>query len=142
MVFSANPTHLEMRTAEKTKETVDVKLNLDFVQPRIPYDYIEEDAQRLALIRRFAEAQDLKTITALRLEMKDRFGPLPREAEEFVDIAALRVRCARAGISNLDVRDGRAVFYRAGSREIAFVEFLKGKTFKAKIAELEKSLRE
>ena len=65
---------------------------------------------------------------------------MPREAEEFADVAALRVRCARAGISNLDVRDGRAVFYRAGSREIAFVEFLKGGTFKAKIAELNRRL--
>ena len=131
---------IALMKGEKAKETVDVKLNLDFVQPRIPYDYIEEDAQRLALLRRFAEAQDLKTIAALKLEMKDRFGPLPREAEEFADVAALRVRCARAGISNLDVRDGRAVFYRAGSREIAFVEFLKGGTFKAKIAELNRRL--
>ena len=67
-------------------------------------------------------------------------GPPPRDADEFVAVSALRVRCARAGISDLDVKDGRAVFYRAGSREIAFVEFLKGKTFKAKLAELTRAL--
>ena len=73
--------------------------------------------------------------------MKDRFGPPPRDADEFVAVSALRVRCARAGISDLDVKDERAVFYRAGSREIDFVEFLKGKTFKAKIAELNRAVR-
>lgn len=131
---------IALMKGEQAKETVDVKLNLDFVQPHLPYEYIEDDSQRLELIRRFAEAQDIRSVTALALEMKDRFGPPPRDADEFVAVSALRVRCARAGISDLDVKDERAVFYRAGSREIAFVEFLKGKTFKAKIAELNRAL--
>ena len=131
---------IALMKGEQAKETVDVKLNLDFVQPHLPYEYIEDDSQRLELIRRFAEAQDIRSVTALALEMKDRFGPPPRDADEFVAVSALRVRCARAGISDLDVKDERAVFYRAGSREIDFVEFLKGKTFKAKLAELTRAL--
>ncbi len=121
---------------EKVKAIVDVKLNLDFANPRLPYDYIEEDVQRLSLMKRFAEAQDVRVVSALAAEMKDRFGPLPPEAEEFVRISKLRVLCANAGYGHIDVKGTRAVFYKNGSRDIAKVIDLKGKTPARKLAEL------
>ena len=68
--------------------------------------------------------------------MKDRFGPLPPEAEEFVRISKLRVLCANAGYGHIDVKGPRAVFYKVGSRDIAKVIDLKGKTPARKLAEL------
>ena len=126
---------------EKVKEVVDVKLNLDFANPRLPYEYIEEDVQRLSLMKRFAEAQDVRIVKALAAEMKDRFGPLPDEAKEYVRIAELRVLCATASIEHVDVKGTRAVFYKTGSREIAFVSTLHGKTADAKIGELIRTTR-
>ena len=127
---------IALMKGEKVKEVVDVKLNLDFATPRIPYEYIEEDVQRLSLMKRFAEAQDVRIVKALAEEMKDRFGPLPDEAKEFVRIAELRVVCAAAGISNVDVKGTRAVFYKTGSREVFKVIDLKGKTAARKLSEL------
>ena len=121
---------------EKVREVVDVKLNLDFAAPRLPFEYIEEDVQRMSLMKRFAEAQDVKIVKALAAEMKDRFGPLPPEAVEFVKIAELRVLAAEARFTHIDVKGARAVFYRAGSRDIACVHDLKGKTAARKLAEL------
>ncbi len=126
---------------EKVKAIVDVKLNLDFANPRLPYDYIEEDVQRLSLMKRFAEAQDVRVVNALAAEMKDRFGPLPPEAEEFVRISKLRVLCANAGYGHIDVKGPRAVFYKVGSRDIAKVIDLKGKTAEAKLGDLIRTLR-
>ena len=126
---------------EKVKAIVDVKLNLDFANPRLPYDYIEEDVQRLSLMKRFAEAQDVRVVSALAAEMKDRFGPLPPEAEEFVRISKLRVLCANAGYGHIDVKGTRAVFYKDGSRDIAFVHDLRGKTAEAKLGDLIRTLR-
>ena len=121
---------------EKVKEVIDVKLNLDFVNPRLPYDYIEEDLQRLNLMRRFAEAQDIRVVKALAAEMRDRFGPLPEAAKEFVRVSELRVSCAMASISHIDVKGSRAVFYKAGSREIAFVTTLREGSAESRIREL------
>lgn len=121
---------------EKVKDVIDVKLNLDFANPRIPFTYIEEDAARLTLMKRFAEAQDQKTVRALACEMADRFGPLPTEAREYIKIAELRVACACASIDHIDVKGPRAVFYKAGSRQIAFVKTVRGKTADRKLAEL------
>ena len=126
---------------EKVKAVVDVKLNLDFANPRLPYDYIEEDVQRLSLMKRFAEAQDVRVVKALKAEMKDRFGPLPPEAEEFVRIAELRVVCANAGVEHVDVKGQRAVFYRIGDPRPDKVTDLRSKTSAGRIAELLSAVR-
>ena len=127
---------IAMLKGEKPKEIIDVKLNLDFANPRLPFTYIEEDTQRLSLMRRFAEAQERKAVKQLSVEMEDRFGPLPPEAVEYVRVAMLRTECAAAGIVNVDVKGKQAVFYKAGSRDIAFVERLRGTNAAAKLAEL------
>ena len=132
---------IAMMKGEKVKEVVDAKLNLDFTNPRLPYEYIEEDVQRLSLMKRFAEAQDVRVVKALAAEMKDRFGPLPDEAKEYVRIAELRVLCTAASIEHVDVKGPRAVFYKAGSREVFKVIDLKGATSDRKLTELIAALR-
>ena len=132
---------------EKVAETVEVRLNLDFIDASpasedeesaaaLPYGYMEEDAQRMSFLKRFAEATNEKIVNALAEEIEDRFGPMPSAAKRLVTLARLRVRCAAARISNIDVRNGRAVFYRVGERDIAFVRDLKGKTADRKLREL------
>ncbi len=121
---------------EKVKEIVDVRANLDFLDPKLPYDYIEEDALRMNLLRRFAEVQDLAALRRLGAEMVDRFGPPPADAKLFLRVAELRVRAAAAGIGAIDVKGPRAIFYRNGTREIALVTELTGKSPERKLAEL------
>ena len=126
---------------ERVREIVDVKLNLDFANPRIPYSYIEEDSLRLAIIRRFAEAQTAREVGALVREMQDRFGPPPPEAEEFASAALLRIECAAARLSNVDVRDSKAVFRTADTGEVAFVETLKSRSPARMLEELRRLVR-
>ena len=126
---------------EKAQPVVDAKVCLDFAEPNLSFRYVEEDVLRLSLMRRFAEAQDVRVVDALADEMRDRFGPPPPEAAEYVRIARLRVLCAKAGIGRLDVRGTRAVFYKADGREIAFVHDLEGQTPTAKLTELLRRVR-
>ena len=138
---------IAMMKGEKVREVVDVKLHLDFIDyspasedgesaAALPYSYVEEDVQRMSFMKRFAEAMDVKVVSALAAELRDRFGPLPPPAKRLVALAKLRVACAAAKISNIDVKDRRAVFYKAGSRDVAFVRDIKGRTPDRKIAEL------
>ena len=132
---------------EKLEEIVEVHLNLDFIDyspasedadaaAALPYDYVEEEVQRMSIMKRFAEAMDLKVVKALGEELVDRFGKLPPAARRLVKLAELRVLCARARINHVDVKGTRAVFYSCGSRDIAFVRDLKGKKPDRKIQEL------
>ena len=138
---------IAMMKGEKVQDIVEVKLHLDFIDyspaseddasaAALPYSYVEEDVQRMSFMKRFAEATDEKVVVALAAELRDRFGPLPPAAKRLVALAKLRVACAVAKISNIDAKDRRAVFYRVGSRDVAFVRDLKGKTPDRKIAEL------
>ena len=134
---------------EKPREIVDVKLNLDFIDPSpscedesasaaVPYAYIEEDVQRMSFLKRLAEATDVKVVRALGAELADRFGTPPTAVRRLLKIAELRVACAASRIDHIDVGGTRAVFYRVGSREVAFVRDLRGKTPDRKLAELMK----
>ena len=136
---------------EKLKEIVDVKLNLDFIDwspasedddtsAALPYSYVEEDAMRISLIKRFAEAMDERVVKALAREMQDRFGPLPKAAQRMVRLSLLRVKAAQAGIGIIDVKDKRAILYRNGTRDIVKVLDLRGKNADRKIQELTASL--
>ena len=136
-----------MMKGEKVKEVIDVQLNLDFIDASpasddadaaaaLPYGYVEEDAQRMGFMKRLAEAQDAAAVRAVEAELADRFGPLPKSASRLVRLAELRAKCASARVNHIDVKDGRAVFYRCGSRDVAFVRELKGRTADAKIREL------
>ena len=138
---------IAMMKGEKVQDIVEVKLHLDFIDyspaseddasaAALPYSYVEEDVQRMSFMKRFAEATDEKVVVALAAELRDRFGPLPPAAKRLVALAKLRVACAAAKISNIDVKDRRAVFYKVGSRDVAFVRDLRGKTPDRKIAEL------
>ena len=138
---------IAMMKGEKVQDIVEVKLHLDFIDyspaseddasaAALPYSYVEEDVQRMSFMKRVAEATDEKVVVALAAELRDRFGPLPPAAKRLVALAKLRVACAAAKISNIDAKDRRAVFYKVGSRDVAFVRDLKGKTPDRKIAEL------
>ncbi len=140
---------IAMMKGETVREIVDVRLNLDFIDASpasddataaaaLPYGYVEEDAQRMGFMKRFAEAMDVRAVKALAAELVDRFGPLPPPAARLVRLAELRVRCAAAQINHVDVKNSRAVFYTCGSRDIAFVRDLRGQTADQKIAELKK----
>ncbi len=137
---------------DKVPDLVDVTINLDFLDfspgsadadangACLPYDYVEEDSQRMDFHKRLAETASLADVKRLRSELADRYGRLPRAAARLVKLAEFRVLCAQARISRLDVRDGRAVFYRAGSRDPAFVGRITGSTAEKKLASLARLL--
>ena len=142
-----------MMKGEKADDVVDVKLNLDFIDASpasedadaaaaLPYGYVEEDSQRIGFMKRLAEASDEGAVKSVASELSDRFGPLPPGAARLVRLAVLRTKCAAAGVTNIDVKDSRAFLYRVGSRDVALVKDLKGKTADAKIRELAKCVSE
>ena len=100
---------------------IDVELSLDFLDTSpgalgpnaaaLPYDYIEDDAQRMNAYRRLAEAATLPEIDALRGELADRYGRPPVAAERALRLARLRIRAAGAHLAKIEARRGLLTFY-------------------------------
>jgi len=97
-----------------------VKLDLP-LEANLPDYYISDSVQKLALYRRMVEFTDQVQVEELRSELRDRFGPLPEEAENLLAGLRLRIAAARSGVEAIsgtatflvaDWRPGREPQYR------------------------------
>ncbi|HEY5741821.1 MAG TPA: transcription-repair coupling factor, partial [Terrimicrobiaceae bacterium] len=73
----------------------------------LPAGYIPDTRTRISCYRRLAEAENLDAIGRLRAEWRDRFGPLPVQAENALVAATIRLEAARRKITFVEVRDRR-----------------------------------
>ncbi len=76
----------------------------------IPEDYVGDLTERLALYRRLANAETDEELESFAAELIDRFGKLPRETKQLLEVSSLKWICKRLGIEKLDANDRRAVF--------------------------------
>ncbi len=68
----------------------------------IPEDYVPDLNLRMALYRRLNELEDRGAIDAFAAEMIDRFGPLPPEVANLVQVIEIKLHCVAAHIAKLD----------------------------------------
>jgi transcription-repair coupling factor (superfamily II helicase) len=88
--------------------TVDPVISVK-VEGFLPEDYVPEVNQRLALYKRLAVATDDAVIDDLRVELQDRFGPLPVPAAHLLDTVRIRVAARALGVERVEAGDGKAL---------------------------------
>ncbi len=76
----------------------------------IPDTYVADLGVRLGLYRRIAGLVDAAEIEGFAAEMVDRFGPLPVEVENLLQIIAIKRLCRDAGVEKVDAGPKGAVF--------------------------------
>jgi transcription-repair coupling factor (superfamily II helicase) len=82
----------------------------------LPDPYVPDDVAKLDFYRRLACAGDLGDIGVLREELRDRFGPLPSEADRLIVTSELRALGAKLGLETVLVRGDEArLKFRAGT---------------------------
>ncbi|GJL93204.1 transcription-repair coupling factor [Hyphococcus sp.] len=79
----------------------------------IPETYVTDLDVRMALYRRLGdiggEASAQEQIDSFAAELIDRFGKLPREVDQLLEIVAIKAICRRAGIAKIDAGPKGAV---------------------------------
>ncbi|HEX2450017.1 MAG TPA: transcription-repair coupling factor [Gemmatimonadales bacterium] len=84
---------------------------------QLPDGYVPDDDVKLDLYRRLARSVSSGDIDGLRDEMRERFGPLPPDAETLLDMARLRVTGAALGLQHVLVRGDEArLTFRSGAQ--------------------------
>jgi transcription-repair coupling factor (superfamily II helicase) len=71
----------------------------------IPETYIPDIDQRLLAYRRLAKMTELKEISDFKIELTDRYGPMPMEAGNLLIKIMLKVLCVKAGVKRCDITD-------------------------------------
>lgn len=67
--------------------------------------YIPDSNQRLLAYRRLARMVELKEVSDFKLELTDRYGPLPMEAGNLLIKIMLKILCVKAGVKRCDIND-------------------------------------
>jgi transcription-repair coupling factor (superfamily II helicase) len=68
----------------------------------IPESYIEDLDLRLQMYRRLAALETPDDIEAFAAELIDRFGPVPAETEQLLQLVGIKQLCRRAGVAKVE----------------------------------------
>lgn len=86
-------------------DDISVSINLG-IDVSIPKDYIVEASQRLRTYKRISSAIDEAELMAIRAEVEDRYGRIPRSVEHLFEYARLRKLAERTNIVSIDKASG------------------------------------
>jgi transcription-repair coupling factor (superfamily II helicase) len=106
---------------EETKSEPDFtpQINLG-TEVFITEDYVTDFDLRLTLYRRIGDLQDEEEIQSFAAEMNDRFGELPVEMENLLNIITIKNLCYRCNISKIDASEkGFAITFIDGGEKQA-----------------------
>ena len=105
-----------LETIEKTKNSLadqkdeDAELDTDFssqvklgISLLIPEDYIEDLALRMSFYKKVAAIKTDKDQDNILEEMTDRFGKVPEEINNLIEVAKLKFECQKLNIQKLEV---------------------------------------
>jgi transcription-repair coupling factor (superfamily II helicase) len=102
----------------------------------IPDGYVADLSVRLSLYRRIAEVTDRAELDALAAELVDRFGKLPPEVENLLEVVALKALCKQAGVEKVDAGPkGAVITFRGNSfaNPMGLVQFISQQAGTAKL---------
>ena len=68
----------------------------------IPETYVRDLPVRLGLYRRIGALEDDAQSEAMAAELVDRFGPMPEEVENLLQVVGIKRMCRAAGVEKLD----------------------------------------
>jgi len=117
-------TYMEM--LEETIEELRGTVHEEFVDPeirlpvvaRLPDAFVPEVSQRLVLYKRLSSARDEEDVGRIRDELLDRYGPLPAEAENLLEVIRLKILARRLGIASVSLARGEICLGAAASSRI------------------------
>jgi transcription-repair coupling factor (superfamily II helicase) len=77
----------------------------------IPEEYVNSLPLRMSLYRRISSLKSKDEIDAFAAELIDRFGPIPEEVANLLDIIEMKELCRHSNIQKLDAGEKGAVIY-------------------------------
>jgi transcription-repair coupling factor (superfamily II helicase) len=76
----------------------------------IPESYVEDLSTRLSLYRRLGDITTDGERESFAAELIDRFGPLPEETEQLLEITAVKILCKQLGVAKVSAGPKGALF--------------------------------
>jgi transcription-repair coupling factor (superfamily II helicase) len=90
--------------SESMLQPVRVEVNVD---AWVPEEYVAFEKAKIDIHRRVASASELSDVEDLRVELEDRFGPVPEPVTRLLGLQKARIKLALAGASEVSLRQGK-----------------------------------
>lgn len=103
----------EMQGGEIPKEEEEIQIDLN-VSSYIPDNYIENSDIKIEIYQDIALCKNENEILDITDEIIDRFGSMPEEVENLLEIARIKNLCKEKGIIKIIEREKSIVFYFSG----------------------------
>ena len=97
---------------EKVEEPKEEDIQIDInVSSYIPDDYIESSDMKISIYQDIALCKNEEEIMDVTDEIIDRFGTMPKEVEELLEIARIKNMCREKNINKIMQKGSGIVFY-------------------------------
>ena len=93
------------KLGEKEQEDFDTVIDLP-VDAYIPDDYVRNEYLKLELYKRISKIETSEDVDEIHMEMKDRFGEIPKSVERLLQVAMIRAQAHRSYLSAVRYADG------------------------------------
>ena len=93
----------------EVKEEIDVQIDLN-VSSYIPDEYIENSSQKIEVYQNIALSRTEEDIENVIDEVIDRYGPIPKEVNNLLEIARIKELCKKAYINKISERRESVIF--------------------------------
>ena len=106
----------EQEVVEQLRYIDDAHIEIE-VEAGLPDFYVAQQAERLKLYRELDSTKDEEALLAFGERLADRFGPLPRETEELLNVVRLRWEAIRLGMERVKVKNGLMIVHFVGEQD-------------------------
>ena len=109
----------EQKVVDRISYVDDVTVELG-VDASLPADYVQQPAERLRLYRELDSIVDEQRLQEFEARLVDRFGRLPDETQQLLDVVRLRWVAAELGIERVKVKNGLMIVAFVGDDHSPF----------------------
>ena len=106
---------------EKRSYVSDCQIECD-LDVAFPADYISNVSERMTLYRELDNIDNEAALQAFESRLIDRFGPIPPEADDLMQLLRLRWLATQNGIERLTLKNGRMTFYLVSNAESPYYQ--------------------
>jgi transcription-repair coupling factor (superfamily II helicase) len=89
---------------EEEVERAEAKISIP-LPAFLPERYVHDTEERMDIYRRLSRQIDSPGVDAIRSELRDRFGPLPEQAENMLTLVDFKVRAGNRGIGRAELKE-------------------------------------
>ncbi|HHX93279.1 MAG TPA: transcription-repair coupling factor [Clostridiales bacterium] len=101
----------ELRGEADAERALQAEASIELaVQAYLPESYVDDEMTRLALYKRISQVRDAEGRSDMIDELVDRFGDLPPQAENLLEVAMIHNKASTLGIRRIVYQNQRLVF--------------------------------